>query len=118
MQVCRVNDYKFWILISDRKMQESYMRNLGGVLLDFRSVESQAVGDYGYAAHSHGECGQDGVQLSEGGGQEVQRIKQACGDWNENDIIDKGPEEVLFYGSHGSSTQLDGPEYSEEVPTG
>jgi hypothetical protein len=35
-------------------------------LFDFCPVEAEAVRDDRYAAHGHGQCGQDGMELSQG----------------------------------------------------
>ena len=45
------------------KYQENWIEIME--LFDFGFIQAQAVGDDGYAAESHGQGGQDGMQLTQ-----------------------------------------------------
>ena len=81
-------------------------------LFYFSFIQPQTVGHHRNTAEGHGQGGQNGVQLPQHDRQGLERVENSGGDRNQNDIVAKGPKEILLDGRHGGAAQPDRPRHT------
>ena len=83
-----------------------------GSLRIFRLEEAQAqsIGDDEYRAEAHRQGSDHWVHFEADGG-----IEAAGGNWNPDDVVDEGPEKILFDVADGGLAEFDGPGNVEQV---
>ena len=69
----------------------------------FEISQAETVGDDGDAREAHGGAGEDGGEEEAGEG-----VEGTGGEGDADDVVDEGPEEILFDDAEGGARELEG----------